>query len=243
MRVLVVWGEHVSCCLAEAVNEVASSGVWIRSLLPPLCDPSLACAGPPLQLSFILLILSGVMKMDQMKTQKHPLCPQPAPADWRQQVRARSGDYLKTQNARGLTHAEKKNSTQMGPTKRKCCLTPAPCGHAPAQIASKELDASWLSYVLGKWKGFHPYLNHYAAVVELFFSQRSGLHRGQSKTTIKITTVLMKATKHGCFPSFVMHSVDRHKKREFDLNHIEMSNEICSKWIFVLHYMPEQTQG
>lgn len=79
VRVLVVWGEHVSCCLAEAVNEVASSGVWIRSLLPPLCDPSLACAGPPLQLSFILLILSGVMKMDQMKTQETPTLPPTCP--------------------------------------------------------------------------------------------------------------------------------------------------------------------
>lgn len=107
--------EHVSCCLAEAVNEVANSRVWICSLLPQLCDPSLARAGPPFQLSFILLILSGVMKMDQMKTQKHPLCPQPAPADWRQQVRARSGDYPETQNVRGLTHTEKKNSHTDGP--------------------------------------------------------------------------------------------------------------------------------
>lgn len=95
----------------------------------------------------------------------------------------------------------RKTFTQMAPAKRKCCLTPAPCGHATAQIASKEVDASWLSYVLGNWKGFHPYLNYYAAVVELFFLQRSGLHTGQSKTTIKITTGLMKAAKHERFPS------------------------------------------
>jgi len=76
----------VSHSLAEAVNEVFSSRVWISSVLPLLSDPSLARAGAPLGLSFILLTLSGVMKMDQMKTQKHPLCPQPALADWRQQV-------------------------------------------------------------------------------------------------------------------------------------------------------------
>lgn len=55
-------------------------------------------------------------------------------------------------------------------SKRKCCLTSAPCGHARAQIASKEVDASWLSYLLGKGKGSQSYLRpfkHYAALIEV----------------------------------------------------------------------------
>lgn len=70
----------------------------------------------------------------------------------------------------------------MAPTKRKCCLTPAPCGHATAQIASKELDASWLSYVLGKWKGFQSYLNYYTAVLftKVRIAQRTKLNNNKN---------------------------------------------------------------
>lgn len=68
------------------------------------------------------------------------------------------------------THTEKntQNSHTDGPSKRKCCLTPAPCGHGRDQIASKEVDASWLSYLLGKGKGLQSYLRplkHYVALV------------------------------------------------------------------------------
>lgn len=58
----------------------------------------------------------------------------------------------------------------MALSKRKCCLTPAPCGHGKAQIASNEVDASWLSYLLGKGKGLQSYLRalkHYSALVEV----------------------------------------------------------------------------
>lgn len=73
------------------------------------------------------------------------------------------------------SHREKKKKTQncltqMALSKRKCCLTPAPCGHGKAQIASKEVDASWLSYLLGKGKGLQSYLRafkHYAALIEV----------------------------------------------------------------------------
>ncbi len=60
--------------------------------------------------------------------------------------------------------------TQMALSKRKCCLTPAPCGHGKALIASKVVDASWLSYLLGKGKGLQSYLRafkHYAALIEV----------------------------------------------------------------------------
>lgn len=53
----------------------------------------------------------------------------------------------------------------------------------------------------------------------------------------------MKAAKHVRFPSFVIHPVYGHRERYSNLNHIQMSNEIYSKWIFVLHYVPEQTRG
>jgi len=66
------------------------------------------------------------------------------------------------------THTQKENvnSRTDGPSKRKCCLTPAPCGHRD-QIASKEVDASWLSYLLGKGKGLQSYLRPFKDYVAL----------------------------------------------------------------------------
>ena len=51
------------------------------------------------------------------------------------------------------THTHLHWHTDGSQSGHKCCVTPAPCGESGPRLPVKKGDASWLSYLLGRWKG------------------------------------------------------------------------------------------